>query len=182
MPEEFIGNYEDNPNLVPPAEVVSDQTLGRLRTAPPEVVERLKESSLTSADLPSSAGLKAIRTRVKLDCTPERGAPPEAFDVELDAMTWGHRFGVDLLGGATGRCSLTADEIRARADAMDLYALAALVNEQSVGSPSCWHRLLTEVLLRRHPVENPYAMEEACYWAWAFGLGVAVVEADCRPT
>lgn len=108
--------------------------------------------------------------------------PAEAFEVELDAMTWGYRFGVGLIGGQARTCSLTADEIRGRADAMDLYALAAIPNEQSVGSPSGWYRLLTEVLFGRHGVENPYAMEEACYWAWAFGLGVAVIEADCQAT
>ena len=182
MADEFTGNYEDNPNLVAPAELVSEETLGRLRSAPPEVVERLEESSLNSDDPPSYPALEVIRTRAELDCAPECGPPPEAFEVELDAMTWGYRFGVDLLGGATGGCSLTADEIRSRADALDLYALAALPNEQSLGALRHWHRLLTEVLFRRHPVENPYAMEEACYWAWTFGLGVAVVEADGRPT
>jgi hypothetical protein len=180
--DEFTGNYEDNPNVFAPGELVSEETLDRLRFVPPEVAERLKESSLTSDESPSYTALEALRTRAELDCSPEGGAPPEAFEVEVDAMTWGYRFGVDLLGGATGRCSLTADELRSGADALDLYALAALPGEQPLGTPSRWHRLLTEVLFRRHPVENPYAMEEACYWAWAFGLGVAVVEADCAST
>lgn len=182
MADEFTGNYEDNPNLVPPTEVVSSPILGRLRSVPPEVVERLLESSLASDGVPSSAALEAIRTRVELDCAPERGAPAEAFEVELDAMTWGYRFGVDLLGGSPGPCALTADEIRAKADAMDLYALAAIPDAQPSSQASRWHRLLTEVLLGRHPVANPYAMEEGCYWAWAFGLGVAVVESDYGPT
>lgn len=75
MADQFTGNYEDNPNLIPPTEFVSEETLGRLRSAPPEDVERLKESALASDALPSSAALEAIRTRVELDCSPERGAP-----------------------------------------------------------------------------------------------------------
>jgi hypothetical protein len=39
-------------------------------------------------------------------------------------------------------------------------------------------RVPVDVILGRHESEHIHALEEDVMWAWSFGLGVALVEAD----
>ena len=171
---DFSGNYEDNPDLLSPDAVVSLETLARLGQVTHEQAERLRESAVARHDLPSELAEAAIRSRITADCAPGRGAPPDALEVELDAAEWGFRFGRLLLGKPAGPCRYAPREVEQRADAVNLYELLALVDDQ----PGQWKRLLTEVVFERHAVDNPYSLEEACSWAFAFGFGVAVIEMD----
>jgi hypothetical protein len=62
--DEFIGNYADNPNLLPPAVVVSTLILGKLGQLTPDDAERLREESVLSTEPLSDLASEAI-TRVK---------------------------------------------------------------------------------------------------------------------
>lgn len=175
---DFIGNYEDNPDLLPPGAVVSVDTLARLRQVTHEQAESLREVALASNEPLSELAEATIRSRITADCAPDRGAPPDAFEVELDAAEWGFRFGRLLLDLPVSSCRYGPPEVQQRADAVNLYELLALADDQ----PGRWRRLLTEVVFNRHPVESPYSLEEACSWAFAFGFGVAVIETDGSST
>jgi hypothetical protein len=120
----------------------------------------------------SLAAYKAIRQRVEEDTAPGTGAPAEARATEEDAMLCGYRFGQLVLGPLALRQPVSSAELWRRTDSMHLYALLAWTAPAPVG------RVPVEVILARHGAGHILALEEAVTWAWAFGLGLALVEAD----
>lgn len=120
----------------------------------------------------SSAAYEAILLRVVEDTAPDSGAPAEARAAEEDAMLCGYRFGRLALGPLPRRRPISPEEIRQRTDSIDLYGLFVW------DAPAPDGRVPVDAILSRHGAAHIYALEEAVTWAWAFGLGVALVEAD----
>ena len=164
-------NYEDRTDLLPPEQVISAPLLARLRLIPDAA--RLMRLSLDRQERGvSSAAYEAIVLRATEDSGPHSGAPAGAWAAEEDAMVCGYRFGRLALGSPPRRRPVSPLEIRSRADSMYLYGL--FVWDTSTSNS----RVPVHAILNRHDPEQPYALEEAVMWAWAFGLGVALVEAD----
>ena len=157
-------SYEDRSDLAAPSEVVSSDLLARLQLRG-DAASLIEEA----ADNPqcvsvTSAAQEAIAVRVAEDTAPERGAPPGASAVETDAMLSGYRFGRLALGPLMSRAQIASSELRDRTEAMYLYDLHVWKDGT--------------VPIERNGLARDGALEEAVSWAWAFGLGVAVVEAD----
>lgn len=163
-------NYEDRTDLLPPEVVVSASLLSKLRRAPEAARLMRASASDPSAVSVSSAAYEAIVQRVAEDTAPDQGAPPEARAVEEDAMLCGYRFGRLALGPLPRTRPISPEKIRRRTDSMYLYNL---VIEDA--------QIPFDTILRRNVAQQSgylYALEEAVTWAWSFGLGVALVEAD----
>lgn len=164
-------NYEDRTDLLPPDQVVSVSVLSKLRLTP----EAARFMTLSLDDhspvMVTSAAYEAIRQRVVEDTAPGSGAPAQARAAEEYAMLCGYRFGQLALGPLARRLAISPEEIRRRTDSMYLYSL--FVWDSSTPD----RRVPVDAILSRHGAEI-YALEEAVTWAWAFGLGVALVEAD----
>ena len=164
-------NYEDRPDLVAPEQVVSKDLLAKLRGLDPRFASRLIATACDSSSARiSDPAWSAIAETVEDDTAPSQGAPPEARALEEDSMSCGYRFGILALDGATV-AARSATELRERADAMYLYDLVIAEGQADVQGA------IAAVLARHHLTEQ-YALEEAAAWAWYFGLGLAVVEAD----
>ena len=165
-------NYEDRTDLLPPEQVVSGSLLAKLRLIPGAA--RLLTLSLDTQERSvSSAAYEAIVLRAAEDTAPDSGAPAEARAAEEDAMLCGYRFGRLALGSLHRRRRLVSpEEIRRRADSMYLYGLFVW----DVSTPD--DRVPVDAILSRHSSGQLHALEEAVTWAWAFGLGVSLVEAD----
>lgn len=164
-------NYEDRTDLLPPDQVVSGSLLLKLRRT--AGAARLMALSLNDpSPSVSSAAYKVIHQRVVEDTAPGSGAPAEAAAVEEDAMLCGYRFGRLALGRPGRRRPIQVEALRRRTESMDLYALFSWDASANDGP------VPVDAILGRHGAEHVYALEEAVSWAWAFGLGVALVEAD----
>jgi hypothetical protein len=87
-------------------------------------------------------------------------------------MLCGYRFGRLALGPLARRRPIPPEEIRRRTDSMYLYALFVW------DAPGPDGRVPVNAILSRQGAGHRNALEEAVTWAWAFGLGVALVEAD----
>lgn len=165
-------NYDDRTDLLPPDRVVSASLLSELRLtreAARFMVMSLEDPASVAV---SPAAREAILLRVAEDTAPGTGAPAEARAAEEDAMLCGYRFGRLVLGPLPRRRPVSPEEIRRRADSMYLYDLLVWDGAGSGG------RVPVDAILGRHGAGHIYALEEAVSWAWAFGLGVALVEAD----
>ncbi len=164
-------NYEDRTDLLPPEQVVSAVLLSKLRLIP-DVAQVMALSLDTQERSVSSAAYEAIVMRAVQDTAPGSGAPGGARAAEEDAMLCGYRFGRIALGPLPRRRPVSPVEIQRRADSMYLYGLFAW----DASAPDS--RVPVDAILSRHGLRELHALEEAVIWAWAFGLGVALVEAD----
>jgi hypothetical protein len=165
-------NYEDRTDLLPPERVLSRSLLSRLRRAPEAARLMTSSCSDPSSVAVNAAAYEAILQRVVEDTAPDRGAPPEARAVEEDAMLCGYRFGRLALGPLPHTRMILAEDLRIRTDSMYLYDLFVW----DASTPDA--RVPIRDILIRHGVAHIHALEEAGAWAWAFGLGVALVETD----
>jgi len=167
-----VVNYEDREDLLPPDQVVSGSLLSKLWLTR-EAARYMRQSLDGSPPVePSPGAYEAIVLRVAEDTAPGSGAPAVARAAEEDAMLCGYRFGQLALGPLPRRRPITPEEIRQRTDSMDLYALL-IWDAHTPGG-----RVPVDAILSRHGAEHIHALEEAVTWAWAFGLGVALIEAD----
>jgi hypothetical protein len=164
-------NYEDRTDLLPPEQVVSGSLLAKLGRIP-DVAQLMVLCLDMQKRSVSPAAYEAIVLRAAQDTAPDSGAPAGARAAEEDAMVCGYGFGRLALGCAPGRHPVSPAEILRRADSMYLYGLFVW----DVSAPS--DRVPVDAILSRHGSEQLHALEEAVTWAWAFGLGVALVEAD----
>ena len=164
-------NYEDRTDLLPPEQVVSASLLTRLRRIP-DAARLMRLSFDRQGQGVTPAASEAIAQRAADDTGPGSGAPAGAQAAEEDAMTCGYRFGRAALGSPPHPRPVPPPEIRRRTDSMYLYGL--FVWDMSTLDS----RVPVQDILSRHDPEQSYALEEAVLWAWASGLGVALVEAD----
>jgi hypothetical protein len=164
-------NYEDRTDLLPPEQVVSGPLLARLRLIP-DAAWLMAHSLEMQKRSVSSAAYEAILLRAAEDTAPGSGAPAVARAAEEDAMFCGYRFGRLALGSPPRRRPVSPEEIKGRADSMYLYGLFVW------DAPTSRGRVPVDVILSRHEAGQLHALEEAVTWAWSFGLGVALVEAD----
>ena len=118
------------------------------------------------------AAREVIALRAAEDTAPGSGAPPGARAVEEDAMLCGYRFGRLALGSRRRRRLVSPEEARRRVDSMYLYGLFVWDASTPRG------RVPVDAILSRHESGQLPALEEAVMWAWSYGLGVALVEAD----
>jgi hypothetical protein len=159
-------NYEDRPDLLAPQDVVSAAVLARLESAVGDsglVAAALDHDSSAASD---SAPYEAMRLRARESSGPGTGAPAWALPLEFDAMSCGYRLGRLALSEWQRSRAVPLSEMRQRPESMFLYDLPL------AGSAP------VDEIIARHVDGATEAEEEAVLWAWAFGLGVAAVEAD----
>jgi hypothetical protein len=170
-------NYEDDPALLPPQQVVSQETLARLRRPIEEAIRLLHETVGTRPGVGSPA-YEAIILRAREEAQIP-GAPPGTFAVVEMAMLSGYVFGQALLPSSQACVPVSPLTLRERADAMYLYGLLGFVGgDKSREFDVRCSRLIQDVTTSVNQVKDPSMFEEEVNWAWAFGLGIAVVEVD----
>jgi len=159
-------NYEDRTDLLAPADLVSTEVLSRLRLNTDAAERLMAEATAEGSVVVSPAAREAISNRVRRDTDAGSGAPAEAEAVEQDAMLCGYRFGRLALGPSSSS-TISAEILCDGAERMYVYDLLLFDAPVPVRS-----------ILERHDVADQAAFEEAAGWAWAFGLGIAVIESD----
>jgi hypothetical protein len=170
-------NYEDNPALLPPAQVVSQETLARLRRPIGEAIRLLHETMATRPGVGPPAH-EAIILKASAEAKIP-GAPAGAFAVVETAMLSGYAFGQALLPGPQACAPVSPLTLQERADAIYLYDLLGFVgSDQAREFGVRCTRLIRDVMMSHNHVNDPSVFEEEANWAWAFGLGIAVAEVD----
>jgi hypothetical protein len=165
-------NYEDRTDLLPPSEVISAALLSQLRRTPDAVALISVAAADPASTAVTPAAHEAIVRRAYEDTGPGSGAPERARAIEEDAMLCGYRFGRLAVRPTPGSWRPTAAQLRERADSMYLYDLFL------EDSPTLGRGAPVADILGRHEGDHDSALDEAVCWAWFFGLGVALIEAD----
>ena len=109
-------NYEDSPALLPPARVVSQETLARLPRPIEEAIRLLHETVATRPGVGSPA-YEAIILKASAEAEIP-GAPPGTFAVVETAMLSGYAFGGALLPVSQACAPVSPLSLQHRADAM----------------------------------------------------------------
>jgi hypothetical protein len=157
-------NYGDGTGLLPPEAVVSALLLSKLRRTPePAGLMRMSVEDAPGASV-SSAAYEAMVLQAMDDSVLD-------FAVAEDAMLCGYGFARLAVGPLPRTRAVSPAEILRRVGSMDLHGLFA--------RDAFRGRALADSVLGRRGAGHAGALEEAAVtWAWAFGLGVALVEAD----